>query len=336
MTSADPVLAAAAAGLVVRCAVRPGETVTLLADDGTLSVLEEAVADAIERAGGSPRTEHVAGRSHAFQELPDGVLGRLLTPGLTIDLTSLPWLYSDAFSRYARECRAAGSRLALVWGDAATAAALRRCPPDAALFARAEAAAPLLRAARELTIRSDDGTDFRAMLADNASFIGAPPIAAGDVSAPLYASVTAPFVPGSAEGVLVFAGSGRVQGPIPAPFVADEPVRIAVEEGCVKRITGEASAARLLRSWRSAAPSPEVDRLMDCNVGFDPRGDLAAADNMTVHCYAGGIMIGIGSPYEERPGGSLRPGYHLDVLFTGCDVALDGVRLVAGGRLIRA
>lgn len=250
-----------------------------------------------------------------------------------MDLTSLPWLYSDPLTRYARECRAAGSRLALVLGDRNGMATLLACPPDEVLFAQARAAEPVLRRARELTIRSEVGTEFTATLTDEASSIGAPPTAAGTISAPLYASVTAPFAAGSARGTLVHTGSGRVQGPEIVPFSSEAPTVITVHDGYVESIKGEREAADLLRCWRATAPSREVDRIMDCNLGFDPRGDLAAADNQVIHCYAGGVMIGIGSPYEFRPEGSLRPNHHLDLLFTDCDVLLDGVPIVERGRL---
>jgi hypothetical protein len=70
---------------------------------------------------------------------------------------------------------------------------------------------------------------------------------------------------------------------------------------------------------------------MDCNIGFDPRADLARADNTVVHSYAGGLMVGFGNPYEFRPEGSRRPGFHLDLMFPGMDIDLDGVPFVRQG-----
>lgn len=326
-----PLLASA---LVARCAVRPGERVFLLTDHGSPPELTAAVAEAVRAAGACPALRHLEGRERVFADLPGALLDELLSPGLIVDLTSLSWLYSDSLTRYARACAAAGSRLALVLCDRNGLATLLACPPDEALFARARAAETTMQAARTFAIRSALGTDFTAELTGTASFIGTPPTDAEMISAPLYASVTAPFAPGSAHGTLVFIGSGRVQGPEVVPFSGAERTVIEVRDGYVQSIAGEHEVAHVLRRWRAAAPSAEVDRVMDCNLGFDPRGYLAAADNQVIHCAAGGIMIGIGSPYEYRPEGSLRPNHHLDLLFTGCDVLLDGLPIIEQGRMI--
>ncbi len=313
-----------AGGVLDRCALRPDEMLTLVIDSGTMPVLAAAFQAAALESGAPVRLLDAGKRRAAFEDLPASLLDQLLSPGLVVDLTGLPWLYSDSLTRYAAECKAAGSRLAMIWGDDNLRATLLASPIDQQLLDQATAATPLIAAANMMEIRSSLGTDFRVGMLQSASMIGSAPTQAGDISAPLYASVTAPFAKGSANGRLLFQGAGRLQGPDPTPFFTREPIEITIEKGYVISIDGSDEVAELLKTWRAAAPSPEVDRIMDCNLGFDPRGNLSEGDNMVVHCYAGGIMIGIGSPYEYRAEGSRKPGFHLDLLFTGCDVDLDG------------
>jgi hypothetical protein len=154
------------------------------------------------------------------------------------------------------------------------------------------------------------------------------------IGAPLCASVTAPFVPGSAQGILEFAGAGRFQGPENLPIRSDQPVHLSVDGGRVVEVQGTHAAAVALADWFASANHDDVFVIMDCNVGFDPRADLAWADNTVVHSYAGGVMIGIGNPYEYRPAGSRRPGHHLDLMFPGVDVDLDGIPFICAGTFV--
>ena len=154
------------------------------------------------------------------------------------------------------------------------------------------------------------------------------------IGAPLCASVTAPFVPGTAGGTLAFVGAGRCQGPRNLPLRSQQPVTITIEDGRAMRVEGEGGAAVALSDWFASATHDAVHIIMDCNIGFDPRAELARADNTVVHSYAGGIMIGIGRPYEYRTHGSHRAGFHLDLMFPAVDVDLDERPFICTGRLV--
>ena len=58
---------------------------------------------------------------------------------------------------------------------------------------------------------------------------------------------------------------------------------------------GTHAAAVALADWFASANHDDVFAIMDCNVGFDPRADLAGAGNRGIFL-CGGIMIGIGNP----------------------------------------
>jgi len=186
-----------------------------------------------------------------------------------------------------------------------------------------------------MRIHASNGTDFVAQLGDSLeyprAFIGEPPVEPGMIGAPLCASVTAPFVPGSARGTLAFVGVGRFQGPENLPIRADQPAHLTVDAGRVIEVQGTHAAAIALADWFASANHEDVFVIMDCNVGFDPRAELVWADNTVIHSYNGGTMIGIGNPYEYRPEGSRRPGYHLDLMFPRVDVDLDEAPFIRAG-----
>jgi hypothetical protein len=197
---------------------------------------------------------------------------------------------------------------------------------------------PRLNDARTVRVRSTTGTEFQAELGDPLayprSFIGEPPTSRGMIGAPLCASVTAPFVPGTAHGALAFIGVGRFQGPENSPIRSKRPVTLTMEAGRVVDVQGDHAAGIALADWFIEAHHDDAFVVMDCNIGFDPRADLAWADNTVVHSFASGIMIGFGNPYQYRPEGSLRPGYHLDLMFPSVDVALDATPFIRAGAFV--
>jgi hypothetical protein len=322
------------------CAARANEAIIVLVDEDTAPLLIEAFTGGIRALGAEadPVVLSMRPRQPAFADLPPAAVDALLVADLVIDLTTEPWLYSDSLTRYAQQCRDAGSRLALVWGTAESLATIAACPPSPLLTARARRGLEALNSARSIHVRSSYGTDFSATLGDPAEyprgFIGEPPVAPGVIGAPLCASVTAPFVPGTARGTLAFVGAGRFQGPRNLPLRSQQPVMITIEDGRVRHVAGEGAAAVALRDWFASATHDDVNIIMDCNIGFDPRADLAWADNTVVHSYAGSIMIGIARPYEYRPQGSHRPGYHLDLMFPSVDVDIDDTPFIRGGHFV--
>jgi hypothetical protein len=322
------------------CAARADEAIVVLVDEETAVLLVEAILGGITALGAEadPIVLSMRPRRPAFADLPAGAVEALLAADLIIDLTTEPWLYSDSLTRYADQARNAGSRLALVWGTAESLATIAACPPSPLLTARARRGLGALQDARSIHLRSARGTDFSAALGDPAEyprgFIGEPPVAAGMIGAPLCASVTAPFVPGTARGTLVFACAGRFQGPRNLPLRTRQPVTITVADGRVTGVAGEGGAAVALSDWFASATHDDVHIVMDCNVGFDPRAELVWADNTVVHSFAGGVMVGMGRPYEYRSQGSHRPGYHLDLMFPELDVDLDGRPFIRAGQFV--
>ena len=331
-------LAHSAAEVLRVCAARAAERIVILADETTAASILTAFASAVTALGAAdPVTLMTRPRQPAFADLPSPALAALLAADLALDLTTTPWLYSDSFTRFTQECGASGTRLALIWGTAESARTIAACPPSPLLTARCRRVLAALEEARAISVRSPHGMDFAAELgapgAYPRAFIGEPPARPGTIGAPLCASVTAAFVPGTARGTIGFHGAGRFQGPRNVALRAAAPVPIRVEAGRVVAVGGDDAAAVALRDWFAQA-GPDGEAIMDCNIGCDPRADLRWADNSVVHSYAGGVMIGIGNPYQYRREGSYRPGYHLDLMSPGVAVDLDERPFLRGGHFV--
>jgi hypothetical protein len=336
----DSQVARTAAAVLRACRATTGERIALLVDDATAPVLVEAFAEGVRALGvtADPVVLSIRPRHPAFADLPSHAVDALLLADLVLDLTTVPWLYSDSFTRFAQECRSSGSRLALIWGTPESIPTIASCPPSVTLAERAQRGLDALNRARTLRIRANNGTEFVVDLGDPVDyargFIGEPPVEGGMIGAPLCASVTAPFVPRTAQGTLAFIGAGRFQGPENRPIRSDRPVHLTVDVGRVVEVQGTHDAAIALADWFASAPHDDVFTIMDCNIGFDPRADLTSADNTVVHSFAGGIMVGFGNPYTYRPEGSHRPGYHLDLMFPGVDVDLDETPFIRAGDFV--
>jgi hypothetical protein len=117
------------------CGALPEERVTLLADDGTDRALVRAFAHAVAELGREAEAAVVLLRQRqpAFADLPPHVLAFLLASHLVVDLTTVPWLYSDSLTEYVAACKNAGSRLALIWGNPEALPTLLACLPSRAL-----------------------------------------------------------------------------------------------------------------------------------------------------------------------------------------------------------
>jgi hypothetical protein len=80
------------------------------------------------------------------------------------------------------------------------------------------------------------------------------------ISAPLCASVTAPFVPGTTRGTLAFVGAGRFQGPENFPIQSELPVTLTIEAGRVVDVQGEHAAGIALVDWFARAQHGDLTR----------------------------------------------------------------------------
>jgi hypothetical protein len=121
------------------CDLGEGEKVLILADTAIAPVLTHSFTNIL--AVFSPSIDVVqlilSPRRPAFADLPSHALDALLAADLVLDLTTVPWLYSDSFTHYAQKCLASKSRLALIWGMPDSLQTIASCPPSMTLAHRA-------------------------------------------------------------------------------------------------------------------------------------------------------------------------------------------------------
>jgi len=149
-------LVATALHTLQACKLGADEQLLVLTDSATAAELTQAFREVAMASGHSNDVVqlNVEPRRPAFADLPPLAVDALLAADLVIDLTTVPWLYSDSFTLYGQECRARGSRLALIWGTPESLQTIAACPPSATLADRARRALSLLNNARTLRIRS--------------------------------------------------------------------------------------------------------------------------------------------------------------------------------------
>src|SRR3954469_3993779 len=99
-------LEATALHTIRACKLGADEQLLVLVDNGTVPALTQTFMDAATAAGrsGDVGLLNLSPRQPAFTDLPPLAVDALLAAELVIDLTTVPWLYSDSFTRYGKEC----------------------------------------------------------------------------------------------------------------------------------------------------------------------------------------------------------------------------------------
>ena len=315
------------------CDLKPDERVLVLGDTGSAPEVLDAFFAAAVALGARPNLLVSPARSRSYEELPDALVEMILANDIVVSLLSVGSGYSASAERIGRDKR---TRMASQPGDALSIPTIIACPPNPTIVRRAQRVEALMTEARSIRVRSPFGTDLSVQLdpPDKARrrAIGGGCRAPGSGDAPFMGSVTVPFPEGGLEGLLVMRGGMRLQGPIAERHMVDQPTRIEVQSGAIRRIdTGTAYGARLQR-FIDEAGYPEAAWSQDCNLGVDHRGRLSNLDNTAVHSAYGCIMLGFAFPVVRRGDGIARPGYHMDMTLTGCDIWLDDRQIIAAGR----
>ncbi|MCK8784299.1 2,5-dihydroxypyridine 5,6-dioxygenase [Roseomonas sp. NAR14] len=202
---------------------------------------------------------------------------------------------------------------------------------------RVEAAAAVLQKARSISVTSKAGSDFRATLGQYPTvteygFADAPGRWDHWPSGFLF---TWPNEE-TAEGTLVID-----VGDILLPFktYARERITLEIQGGFVRGIHG-GFEAEYLRDYMAYFKDPEVYGISHLGWGLQDRAQWTALGlhdkndgiGMDARAYAGNFLFSTGPNTEV--GGSRKTPCHMDIPLRGCDVALDGELVVAGGKVV--
>lgn len=321
----------------------PGEVVCVLSESASRPALVATARLAAEDLGGrvvdvrvptppnpGPVAIRSTGSSVALQGNPAAVAA-LQAADLVVDCTVEGLLHAPELPGVL----AAGTRVLMIPNEHPEAFE-RWAPDDGALRARVEAALARLRAADELHVASEAGTDLRVRLA-------------GAFTAGSWGATDGPGTVAHWPGGLVvaFPAAGTVDGTVVlAPGDVNltfkeyvrSPVRLEIAGDRVTRIDGDGLDAELLRSYLAAFDEAEAYAVSHVGWGLNAAArwdalamvDKRETNGIELRAFAGNVLFSTGA--NENAGRHTRG--HFDFPLRGCTVALDGDVVVDAGRLV--
>ena len=324
------------------CKVRQGETVVLLTETLSRSDNVELARLALGLHGLNhfridvPSPASPAGpvirSSGASQALngQDAAVQALAAADVVIDLTVEGLMHAPQTATILK----GGARIQNISSEHPDI--LARTVPTPDLKARAKDGVARCRAAKEMTVRSEAGTDLRVAM-EGAATVGV----WGWTDRP----GTLAHWPG---GIIVsFPKAGSVNGRLayrPGDMnltfkrYFEGAVDLVLEEDYVTRIEGNSTDAALMRDYYAGFGEKEAYATSHVGWGFNPGARYEALtmyDKADMNCtelraVAGNFLYSTGA--NEFAGRFTRG--HFDLPMMGCDIALDGVKVVEGGKLV--
>lgn len=320
------------------CNVRADETFAVLTEGGDRAVYADAWLVAAQERGATsfqvnvPKRVPSAGSRTKLTALSGntGAMAALKTADMIIDLIGLLW------SAEQQELQAAGARILMCRNPVEH---MVRMFPTRELRRRVEAAADVLRTAREMHITSPGGTDVVYKL-------GQYPVIMQ------YGYTDEPGRWDNCPGGFLYTGgnddavNGIVvidTGDIIMPFkrYLDNPVRLTIERGFVSHIDGEHTDARILRDYMARFKDPRAYAVSHVGWGMDEKAswDFLATSPLAnestgvdARAFCGNVLFSTG-PNSEL-GGKNDTGCHLDIPLRGCSLTLDGVPILDIGTIV--
>jgi leucyl aminopeptidase (aminopeptidase T) len=313
------------ANVLDRClAVRAGERVVLLTDDGTDGDVVAGLVDGIDLRGGTPVVARMPVPPLPGSEPPSEVAATMLEAGAVIELTSL-FIGSSAARRRATE---AGVRYLAMPGvrldtfrdggplavdfDAIRAGADRvgAAWSEAELFRLTTPAGTDLRG----SVEGRPGRVLHGLARTDGAYMAPPDIEAG----------TAP-VEGTTNGVVVVDADLLFMGQGPL----SDPVVIHVLEG---EMTGlEGANADRLREMLARCDDERMRNIAEVSMAFNPAGRVCGVP-METESSLGTAHIALGNSVAY--GGVVDAVAHLDCVMKDATLELDGRPVMAAGELM--
>ncbi len=324
------------------CKVAEGEPVAILSESQSRRLHLRLAELALLRLGARPFHVQVptppqrapvpvrsTGASQALQGL-EPAIAALAASGLVVDLTVEGMLHAPELPAIL----AKGTRLLMISNEHPEA--LERLAPDPALEPKVRKAVQLARAAREMRVTSDAGTDLLVDMRD-ARVVGVwgwcdrP----GTVAHWPGGVVVAFPKAGSVEGVLVLD-----QGDVNLTFkrYLESRVTLRIERDYVVAVEGEGTDAELMRRYFAAWDDPEVYATSHVGWGMNPRAryealamyDQRETNGTELRAFAGNFLYSTGA---NEFAGRYTEG-HFDLPVRGCTITLDGQPVVERGQLV--
>ncbi|QEZ44686.1 2,5-dihydroxypyridine 5,6-dioxygenase [Cupriavidus oxalaticus] len=254
-------------------------------------------------------------------------IAALKASDLVLDLMTL------LFSPEQHEILQGGTRILLAVEPPEVLARMVPCEADRE---RVKAASQRLASAKEMHVVSPAGTDLRCPLGEfpaisEYGFVDEP----GRWDHwPSGFALTWPNE-GAAHGTIVLDRGDIL---LPQKAYVTEPIRLTVEAGFATRIEGGLHA-ELLSEYMASFNDPEAYAISHIGWGLQPRAhwstlglyDREATIGMDARAFEGNFLFSLG-PNNEA-GGHRTTACHIDIPLRRCTVRLDGVDVVAAGKV---
>ncbi len=327
-----------------RCAVQPGDTVAVLSETQSRPVLVELARLAASRVGarafglvmptvfasGIPQTRST-GASDALQNIAP-VVAALAGSTLVVDCTVEGLMHAPELPAILK----GGARVLYVSNEHPEALARLAPSDDGSLELLVKEHVKRLRAAREMRVTSEAGTDLAISLQ-------------GAVAGGNWGYTTRPGTMTHWPGglALAFPAAGSVNGRLVlAPGdvnltfkrYLEQPVTLSIEADYVTRIDGAGVDADLMRSYIAAWGDREAYAVSHVGYGLNAaaRWDSMALydkrdfNGTELRAFAGNFLYSTGA---NEVAGRHTLG-HFDLPLRHCTVTLDGQAVVEQGRLV--
>lgn len=298
--------------------IKRDETVLIVTDDHRIEIARE-----IEKAAKMLSDEVILmkmkSRSHNAEEPPSAIAEAMLHADVVLAPTTMSLTHTDTRKNACDK----GVRVATMPGITMEMLKKGGLLADYREVSRnTEIMAKLLTKAKDIQIKSDTGTNFKASLkgrkgmADTGIFrkkgkCGNLPAGEGFIAP----------VEGSGGGVLVFDGSFASLG------VLKRPLTLRIEKGRVKKVKGY-GADKLEKTFREFKHGNNVAEI---GIGTNDRAKIIGNVLEDEKVY-GTVHIALGDNHTF--GGKVKAGIHLDGIITGPDVFLDGEKIIERGKFL--
>lgn len=298
-----------------------GENVLLVTDLAQDGELVEAMFSALHEFVDEPQLMTIRPRGFPGEEPPEPLRMAMQAA----DAVFFAGTRSITYSRAVQEARSSGTRVMIAVGI--TRDILKRTGGDFAwLHRRAEQLRERLQKSSSALITCPRGTSLglRMELHRPGFIVDGFTRNPGVINwIPAGSAHIAPDE-GTAEGVLVVNGSLVPLG------ILDVPVRMAVDGGYVREITGGPQAGAY-RSFLEEFKDPGVFNIGELAVGVNP-GARLTGQPIEDERIEGGIVVGIGG--NVLHGGVVQASTHTDAVLTGATLSLDGETIIKDGKLL--
>lgn len=324
------------------CRVKRGEVVAILSETQSRSLNVHLAELALQRIGATvfhvvvptpPETAPVPVRSTGASRALAGqtaALAALEAADLVVDLTLEGLLHAPELPHILR----AEARVLMISNEHPEA--LERLAPEPEMEARVKAAVKRCKAAREMRVTSEAGTDLVVAMGEAATvgvwgWTDRPGTVAHwpggvVVSFPKAGSVSGRLVLDAGDANLTFKR------------YLERPVTLTVEDDFVTAIDGDGTDAELMRRYFAAWQDRNAYATSHVGWGLDRRArhealamyDKRDTNGTEIRTAAGNFLYSTGA---NEFAGRFTHG-HFDLPVRGCTITLDGVAVVETGRLV--